>query len=150
MSFNLFETVKASLSGDMINKMAGILGESSAHVQQAMYGIIPSVLTGILLKADSGDVQEILNLATEAARIDIPSNLNPLAGVNGNAKGMDFLKNIFGENNRVIRFHCRLFRGKQPVGFIAAEHYGTHRVRCFGKTYTGIKYECQWPAFFSE
>ncbi len=97
MSFNLFETVKASLSGDMINKMAGILGESSAHVQQAMYGIIPSVLTGILLKADSGDVQEILNLATEAARIDIPSNLNPLAGVNGNAKGMDFLKNIFGE-----------------------------------------------------
>jgi outer membrane protein OmpA-like peptidoglycan-associated protein len=97
MSFNLFETVKAALSGDMTNKMAGILGESSANVQQAMQVIIPSVLAGILLKADSGDMQEILNLATEAARIDIPSNLNPLAGVNGNAKGMDFLKNIFGE-----------------------------------------------------
>jgi outer membrane protein OmpA-like peptidoglycan-associated protein len=97
MSFNLFETVKAALSGDMINKMAGILGESSTNVQQAMQGIVPSVLTGILIKADAGDLQEMLNLATEAARIDIPSNLSPLAGTAGNSRGMDFLKNIFGE-----------------------------------------------------
>jgi outer membrane protein OmpA-like peptidoglycan-associated protein len=97
MSFNLIETVKAVLSGDMTNKMAGILGESTVNVQQALQSIVPSILTGVLLKADSGDIQETLNLATDAARIDIPFNLNSLAGGNGNSKGMDFLKNLFGE-----------------------------------------------------
>jgi outer membrane protein OmpA-like peptidoglycan-associated protein len=98
MSFNLIETVKAAvLSGDMTNKMSGILGESTVNVQQALQSIVPSILTGVLLKADSGDIQETLNLATDAARIDIPFNLNSLAGGNGNPKGMDFLKNLFGE-----------------------------------------------------
>jgi outer membrane protein OmpA-like peptidoglycan-associated protein len=97
MSFNLIETVKAVLSGDMTNKMAGILGESTVNVQQALQSIVPSILTGVLLKADSGDIQETLNLATDAARIDVPFNLNSLAGGNGNSKGMDFLKNLFGE-----------------------------------------------------
>src|SRR5450755_2808675 len=97
MSFNLIESVKSVLSGDITNKIAGILGESSASIQQALQGIIPSILTGVLLKADSGDIQETLNLATDAARIDIPFNLKSLATGNGNSKGMDFLKNLFGE-----------------------------------------------------
>jgi outer membrane protein OmpA-like peptidoglycan-associated protein len=97
MSFNLIETVKSALSGDMTNKMAGMLGESSANIQQAMQGIVPAILTGVLLKADAGDTQDTLNLATEAARIDIPFNLNSLAGGQGNSRGMDFLKNLFGE-----------------------------------------------------
>jgi outer membrane protein OmpA-like peptidoglycan-associated protein len=97
MSFNLIESVKAILSGDMTNKMGDILKENPLHVEQAMLGIIPAVLTGVLLKADAGDVQGTLNLATDAARIDIPFNLNSLAGGSGNSKGMDFLKSLFGE-----------------------------------------------------
>jgi outer membrane protein OmpA-like peptidoglycan-associated protein len=97
MSFNLIESVKSVLSGDMTIKIAGILGESSANIQQALQGIIPSILTGVLLKADAGDIQETLNLATDASRIDIPFNLKSLATGNGNSKGMDFLKNLFGE-----------------------------------------------------
>lgn len=102
MSFNLIESVKEILSGDMTNKMAGILGESPANVQQAIQGIVPAILTGLMLKTDTGDAQDTLNLATAAARIDIPFNLNSLAGGTVNSKGMDFLKNIFGEKTSVL------------------------------------------------
>ena len=102
MSFNLIEAVKDVLSGDMTNKMAGMLGESHANVQQAMTGVIPSILIGIVFKAESGNVQDTLNLATDAARIDIPFNLESLSGAGGSPKGMDFLKNIFGEKTDAL------------------------------------------------
>ena len=44
MSFNPIESVKAVFPGEMLNKMAGILGESTTNVHQAMQGIIPSVI----------------------------------------------------------------------------------------------------------
>jgi outer membrane protein OmpA-like peptidoglycan-associated protein len=102
MSFNLFESVKVVLSGDVTTRMAGILGESASSIQLAIQGIIPAVLTGVLLKADSGDVQDTLNLATDAARIDIPLNLNSLSGGTGSSKGMDFLKSLFGEKTSIL------------------------------------------------
>ena len=97
MSFNLIESVKEVLSGDMTNKLAGVLGESSTNIQQALAGVIPSILSGILLKAESGELQETLNLATDASRIDIAYNLESLSAWSGNSRGMDFLKIIFGE-----------------------------------------------------
>jgi outer membrane protein OmpA-like peptidoglycan-associated protein len=97
MSFNLIESVKEVFSVDMTNKLADMTGESPTNLQQAMQGIVPSVLTGVLLKAESADMQETLNLATDASRIDIPFNLNSLAGGVGSSKGMDYLKNLFGE-----------------------------------------------------
>ena len=81
MSFNLIESVKEILSGDMTNRMAGILGESPANVQQAIQGIIPAILTGVLLKTDSGDANDTLNLATAAARIRVC--FCPIAARNG-------------------------------------------------------------------
>jgi outer membrane protein OmpA-like peptidoglycan-associated protein len=102
MSFNLIESVKEVLSGDMTNKIAAILGESSSNLHQALLGIIPSIFTGVLLKAETGDIQETLNLATDASRIEIPYNLNSLAGGSGSAKGMDYLKIIFGEKTTVL------------------------------------------------
>jgi outer membrane protein OmpA-like peptidoglycan-associated protein len=97
MSFNLIESVKEVLSVDMTNKIAGILGESAVNVQQAMQGIIPTILTSVLLKTETGDVQGTLNLATDASRIDISYNLNSIAGGGGSSRGMDFLKILFGE-----------------------------------------------------
>ncbi len=102
MSFNLIEAVKEILSSDIANRMAGILGESPANVQQAIHGIIPAILTGVMLKNDSGDAQDTLNLATAAARIDVHFNLNSLLGGTGNSKGLDFLKNIFGEKTSIL------------------------------------------------
>lgn len=97
MSINLSESVKVILTGDMANKIAAQMGESYANVQQAIHGGIPCILTGILMKAESGDIRDTMNLATDAARLDIPFNLNSLSGGGGNSKGMDLLKSIFGE-----------------------------------------------------
>jgi outer membrane protein OmpA-like peptidoglycan-associated protein len=97
MSLNIIELVKEDLSDDMTNKIAGILGESSTNLHQALQGIVPSIFTGILLKVESADPQDTLNLSTDASRIDIPYNLNSLSGGAGSSRGMDFLKIIFGE-----------------------------------------------------
>jgi len=97
MSFNPIESVKAVFPGEMLNKMAGILGESTSNVHQAMQGIIPSVILGIILKTESGDPFDTLNLAKEAAKIEIPFNQNSLAWWwNTNYKGVDYLQTLFG------------------------------------------------------
>jgi outer membrane protein OmpA-like peptidoglycan-associated protein len=111
MSFNIIESVKEGLSDDMTNKIAGILGESSTNVHQALHGIIPSIFTGALLKIESGDPQEILNLATEASRLEIPYNLNSLSGGTGSSRGMDFLKFIFGEKSTSLTASVSSYSG---------------------------------------
>jgi outer membrane protein OmpA-like peptidoglycan-associated protein len=98
----------------MTNKIAGILGESSTNVQQALQGIIPAILTGILLKIEAGESQETLNLATDAARIDIPYNLNSLSGGSGSSKGMDFLKIIFGGKTTGLATSVCTYAGISP------------------------------------
>ena len=97
MSFNPIEAVKAVFPNGMMNKMAGILGESTPSVQQAMQGIIPSVFIGIILKTEFGDAFNTLNLSKEAAKIEIPFNQTSLAWWwNTNYKGVDYLECTFG------------------------------------------------------
>jgi outer membrane protein OmpA-like peptidoglycan-associated protein len=98
MPFNPIESVKAVFPGEMMNKMAGILGESTTNVQQAMQGIIPSVMTGVILKTEFGDPYDTFNLSKEAAKIEIPFNQTSLAWWwNTNYKGIDYLRSLFGE-----------------------------------------------------
>jgi|GEM_PF-978259 len=97
MAFNPIESVKAVFPGEMLNKMAGILGESTTNVQQAMQGIIPSVIIGIILKTEFGDPYDTLNLSKEAAKIDIPFNQTSLTWWwNTNYKGVDYPTTLFG------------------------------------------------------
>ena len=97
MSFNPIEAVKAVFPNGMMNKMAGILGESTPSVQQAMQGIIPSVMIGIILRTEFGDAFDTLNLSKEAAKIEIPFNQTSLAWWwNTNYKGADYLNSLFG------------------------------------------------------
>jgi len=97
MSFNPIESVRAVFPGEMLNKMAGILGESNSSVQQAMQGIIPSVFIGIILRTEFGDAFDTLNLSKEAAKIEIPFNQTSLAWWwNTNYKGADYLESLFG------------------------------------------------------
>jgi outer membrane protein OmpA-like peptidoglycan-associated protein len=97
MSFNAIESVKAVFPGEMVNKMAGILGESTNNVQQAMQGIVPSVIIGIILKTEYGDAYDTLNLSKEAAKIEIPFNQTSLSWWwNTNYKGVDYLKSLYG------------------------------------------------------
>jgi outer membrane protein OmpA-like peptidoglycan-associated protein len=97
MSFNLIEEVKTALLGDTSNKIAGMLGESTAKIQQAIQEAIPFILTSILYKADSGNIHETMNLATNAAWLEIPFNKKYLVDKNGDSKEMDFLISLFGE-----------------------------------------------------
>jgi hypothetical protein len=97
MSFNPIESVKAVFPGEIMNKMAGILGESNSSVQQAMQGIIPSVIIGIILRTEFGDAFDTLNLSKEAAKIEIPFNQTSLTWWwNTNYKGADYLESLFG------------------------------------------------------
>ena len=81
----------------MMNKMAGILGESTTGVQQAMQGIIPSVMIGIILRTEFGDAFDTINLSKEAAKIEIPFNQTSLAWWwNTNYKGAGYLESLFG------------------------------------------------------
>lgn len=98
MSFNLIDAVKSLLPGDLLNKAAGMLGESSSNVQQAVSGIIPSIFAGVLNKAGSGDVHGILNMAVDAAKNGIPENLTSLIGSGEAASiGSNILRNLFGD-----------------------------------------------------
>ena len=99
MSFNLVDSIKSLLPSDLLSKAAGTLGENPGNVQQAVNGIIPSILTGILHKAGSGDIHGVLNMAVDAARNAVPGNLGSLIGSGEGlaSKGADMLKNLFGD-----------------------------------------------------
>jgi outer membrane protein OmpA-like peptidoglycan-associated protein len=102
MSFNLIETVKTAFTGEITNKIAGILGESSANVQLALTASVPTVLTGVLLKVDSTDTQDTLNAATDAARQEVPSIQESFVGTPGYARGVGVLNYVFGEKTQAI------------------------------------------------
>src|SRR4030095_11553243 len=58
MFFSLNEAVKEVFSGEVMSKLAGLLGESQANLQKALQAAIPSVLTGIVLKAESSNAHD--------------------------------------------------------------------------------------------
>lgn len=97
MSFNLIDSVKGLLGGDVISRASATLNEDESRVNNAMSGIVPAVLAGILNKAGSGNAGSMLSMAKDTA------NSNMLSGV-GNffsnnsllEKGSDLLKGIFG------------------------------------------------------
>jgi outer membrane protein OmpA-like peptidoglycan-associated protein len=103
MPINIIDSVKGLLSSDLLNKAAGMLGENPANVQRAVGGIIPTIFTGVLNKAGSGEAQGILGMATDAMKHGIPENLTALVSGGGLlSKGGEMLKNLFGEKTAAI------------------------------------------------
>jgi outer membrane protein OmpA-like peptidoglycan-associated protein len=112
MSFSLFESVKEVFAGEMMNKLAGLLGESQVNLQKALQGTIPSALTGIILKSESTDVHDFFRMVTEAGKIEIPFNLNSLAWWwDKKAVGTDYKSNIFGEKSSGLSDAIALYSG---------------------------------------
>jgi outer membrane protein OmpA-like peptidoglycan-associated protein len=97
MSFNLLHSVKNLFDNHFISEASVILEEDSTRIQKGVSAIIPSVLTGIMNKAGSGDAYEILQLSketTDSRVFSSPSNF-----LNSNhlmARGADYIKSIFG------------------------------------------------------
>jgi outer membrane protein OmpA-like peptidoglycan-associated protein len=98
MSFNLIESAKSIFNNEFTSKASALTGESEMNIKTAMSGIIPSVLTGLLSQAGSGNPQNILNMVKNASSSGILGNLT---GALGNsdflAKGTEMLKGLFGD-----------------------------------------------------
>jgi outer membrane protein OmpA-like peptidoglycan-associated protein len=97
MSFNLLHSAKNLFDNNFISNASDILEEDSTRIQKGVSAIIPSVLTGIMNKAGSGDAYEILQLSKEATDSRVfSSGSNFLSSNHLMARGADFIKSIFG------------------------------------------------------
>ena len=97
MSFNLIDSVKGLLGADLVPKASGQLHEDESRVQNAMSGIVPAVLSGIMQKASSGDANRVLTMAKDTANSGMLSGISNFLGNNSLLeKGTDLLKVIFG------------------------------------------------------
>src|SRR5215831_18126115 len=98
MSFNLLDSVKSLLGGDFIGKASAMLGEQESNVQKAISAIVPSVLTGVMNKAGSGDAWGVLSMAKNAAGSGILSGIGNFFTNNSLMnRGADMLKGLFGD-----------------------------------------------------
>lgn len=100
MAFNLLNAVNNLFDSNLLNKAASAFGESETDIQKAISGAVPSVLTGLLSKADSADgLQSILNIAKDAGSSGILSNLSGLLGSGGSSfSGLtSMISNLFGD-----------------------------------------------------
>ncbi len=116
MSFNLIDSIKGLFSDDLLKKAAGMLGENSGNVQEAMKGIIPTILTGALHKAGSGEVHSVLNIAVDSEKTGIPENLKVLAG-NGegpDSRAVEILGTLFDDKVQGITNAIASFSGIRP------------------------------------
>ena len=100
MSFNLLSAVNNVLNSDFLSKAASAFGENEPDIQKAVSGAIPSVLTGLLTKADStGGLQSILDVAKNAASSGILSNIGGLLNNSDNSFSdiTSLVGNLFGD-----------------------------------------------------
>jgi len=104
MALNLLDSVKGLLSGDLISRASTTLNEDETRVQNAMSGIVPSVLLGIINKAGSGNAGSILSMAKDTANSGMLSGIGNFLGNNSLLdRGSDLLRGIFGNRlNDVI------------------------------------------------
>ncbi len=101
MAFNLLETVNGLFTNDVISKAAATLGEGENRIEKAVSAVVPSVLTGILIKAGSGrtEASNLLDLAKQASGSGILGNLgNLLMGTGGGISSlMNMAGSLFGD-----------------------------------------------------
>lgn len=98
MSFNLIESARSIFNNEFTSKASALTGESEGSIKTAMSGIIPTVLTGLLSQAGSGNPQNILSMVKNASSSGILGNLTgALENSNLLTKGTELLKGLFGD-----------------------------------------------------
>lgn len=112
MAFNLLDSVQSLLGSDFISQASSVFGEDEGRVKKAVSGIVPSVLTGILHKASSGDAHELLRLSKEATDSGIFSGASNFLGNNHLlARGADYVKALFGDRLTEVTSSLANFAG---------------------------------------
>jgi outer membrane protein OmpA-like peptidoglycan-associated protein len=114
------DSVKGLLGNDFISKASNMLGEEETKVQNAVSGIVPSVLTGILNKAGSGEGTAMLRIAKETANSGILSSIgNFLASSGLLARGADLLNSLFGDRATDVANAISSFSGVKSTSATA-------------------------------
>src|SRR4030095_10207319 len=118
--FNLMDSVKSLLGNDFISKASNMLGEDESKVQNAMAGIVPSVLTGILNKAGSGEATAMLKSTKETTNSGILTSIgNFLASTGLLARGADLLNSLFGDRVTDVAHAISNFSGVKSTSATA-------------------------------
>jgi len=111
MSFNLLSTIQGLFSGDFIKKAGSQLDETEASVKEAVRGMVPTILTGILSRAGSGDVDQVFQMAKTAARSGILHNIHSTTAEGISAHNPDMSGNLFGDKTNAVATAIAQFAG---------------------------------------
>lgn len=102
---NLLDGIKGHLSNALLDQVSNTLGESQSGVSQALNGLIPTILGGMVNKADSNSgFGQIFDLIKTQGNTDILSNLGSLVGGGNLAHndpkdiGGQLMGSLFGNN----------------------------------------------------
>ena len=108
----MIESVSGLFGKDLIAKISSAFGENEAGVRQAVNGVIPTVLAGLLQKEGSGDVQGIIQLAKDATgSFDISKLGSLLSSGNILTKGGELLNGLFGNKTASVAKAISSFSG---------------------------------------
>ncbi len=105
---NLLDSVKSYVTPTLINQAATLLGENENGISKAIGGIAPTILAGIMNKADDSNAMgSIFNLLSDSKNENFLSNLGGLLGGGNLAHNdpKDLAGNLMGT----------LFGGKVPA-----------------------------------
>jgi len=98
MAFDLLDSVKGFITPDLIERASSFLRESNEGVSRAIGGAVPTVLSGLINKAESGGAATLLSNAKEVASNNILGSLGSLfSGSSTLPSGVGSLSNLFGD-----------------------------------------------------
>lgn len=102
MSFNLLPTIQALFSGNFIRKASSQLDETEASVNDAVRAVIPTVLTGIMAKVGSGNVDQVFQMAKSAAKSGLLHHIHSTTAEGISTKSTEMFSGIFGEKTDAV------------------------------------------------
>ena len=115
---NFLETVKVMVTPDLVNGLAGRLGENEGGVSKALSGILPLVLGGLIHRASTGDgTQSVFNMAHSAFQQHgggLASSTG-LLGLMGSGAGSSMLSSIFGGGADTLAAPVSSYAGIKPT-----------------------------------
>jgi hypothetical protein len=98
---NLIELVKDQLSGDVIGKLSGLIGEGEGKTRAAVSAAVPALLAGLSSVAETGGGAQKLATALGGLDTNVLGNLGGLTANQAGGlleKGMGLLTSLFGNS----------------------------------------------------
>ncbi|MEI9943356.1 MAG: OmpA family protein [Chitinophagaceae bacterium] len=101
MSFNIQEEMKGYINHDFISKASSFLNENESGISKALSGIIPTVVSGFISKANSSDKEahDVLSTVKNAYKASKGSSITSFFNDGGSMldKGINLIQSLFGD-----------------------------------------------------